>query len=101
MLGYKENLFMNNQMFSTDTLTNPLDDIAGRVKGHCQNTTRSLIKPVADSLRGLMQADPNKKNMERMEERVPDSDEQQLRQMLTDSEIVKLFKPQIRHRWYT
>jgi len=39
--------------------------------------------------------------MERMEERVPDSDEQQLRQMLTDSEIVKLFKPQIRHRWYT
>jgi SRSO17 transposase len=32
-----------------------------------------------------MQADPNKKNMERMEERVPDSDEQQLQQMLTDS----------------
>ena len=32
-----------------------------------------------------MQADPNKKNMERMEERVPDADEQQLQQMLTDS----------------
>ena len=32
-----------------------------------------------------MQADPNKKNMERMEERVPEADEQQLQQMLTDS----------------
>ena len=32
-----------------------------------------------------MQADPNKKNMERMEERVADADEQQLQQMLTDS----------------
>jgi SRSO17 transposase len=44
-----------------------------------------VLKPVGDYLRGLMQADPNKKNMERMEERVPDSDEQQLQQMLTDS----------------
>jgi len=33
-----------------------------------------------------MQADPNKKNMERMEERVPESDQQQLNHMLTDSE---------------
>ena len=32
-----------------------------------------------------MQADPNKKNMERMEERVPDADEQQLQHMLSDS----------------
>jgi SRSO17 transposase len=32
-----------------------------------------------------MQADPNKKNMERMEERVPSADEQQLQHMLTDS----------------
>jgi SRSO17 transposase len=32
-----------------------------------------------------MQADPNKKNMERMEERVPRADEQQLQHMLTDS----------------
>jgi SRSO17 transposase len=32
-----------------------------------------------------MQADPNKKNMERMEERVPESDQQQLNHMLTDS----------------
>jgi SRSO17 transposase len=56
-----------------------------RFKGHFQNTTRSVLKPVGDYLRGLMQADPNKKNMERMEERVPDSDEQQLQQMLTDS----------------
>ncbi len=32
-----------------------------------------------------MQADPNKKNMERMEERVRESDQQQLNHMLTDS----------------
>jgi SRSO17 transposase len=32
-----------------------------------------------------MQADPNKKNMERMEEKVPHADEQQLQHMLTDS----------------
>ena len=32
-----------------------------------------------------MQADPNKKNMERMEEGVPEADEQQRQQMLTDS----------------
>ena len=32
-----------------------------------------------------MQADPNKKNMERMEERVPNADEQQLQHMLSDS----------------
>ncbi len=32
-----------------------------------------------------MQADPNKKNMERMEERVPHADEQQLQHMLSDS----------------
>ena len=33
-----------------------------------------------------MQADPNKKNMERMEEKVANADEQQLQHMLTDSE---------------
>jgi SRSO17 transposase len=33
-----------------------------------------------------MQADPHKKNMERMEERVPESDQQQLNHMLTDSD---------------
>jgi SRSO17 transposase len=44
-----------------------------------------VIEPVGHYLRGLMQADPNKKNMERMEERVPNADEQQLQQMLTDS----------------
>jgi SRSO17 transposase len=44
-----------------------------------------VIEPVGHYLRGLMQADPNKKNMERMEERVVDADEQQLQQMLTDS----------------
>ncbi len=44
-----------------------------------------MIEPVGHYLRGLMQADPNKKNMERMEERVADADEQQLQQMLTDS----------------
>ncbi|QVL46984.1 MAG: IS701 family transposase [Thiocapsa sp.] len=44
-----------------------------------------MIEPVGHYLRGLIQADPNKKNMERMEERVPDADEQQLQQMLTDS----------------
>jgi len=33
-----------------------------------------------------MQADPNKKNMERMEEKVPNADEQQLQHMLTDSD---------------
>ena len=33
-----------------------------------------------------MQADPNKKNMERMEERVPGSDQQQMNHMLTDPE---------------
>ena len=32
-----------------------------------------------------MQADPNKKNMERMEERVPHADEQRLQHMLSDS----------------
>ena len=32
-----------------------------------------------------MQAEPNKKNMERMEERVPSADEQQLQHMLSDS----------------
>jgi hypothetical protein len=43
------------KLFSTDIPTNPLDDIAGRfvrfslrVKGHCQNIIRSLIKPAAD-----------------------------------------------------
>ena len=41
---------------------------------------------VGHYLRGLMQADPNKKNMERMEERVPGSDQQQMNHMLTDSE---------------
>ena len=44
-----------------------------------------MIEPVGHYLCGLMQADPNKKNMERMEERVPDADEQQLQHMLTDS----------------
>jgi SRSO17 transposase len=44
-----------------------------------------VIEPVGHYLRGLMQADPTKKNMERMEERVPDAGEQQLQQMLTDS----------------
>lgn len=33
-----------------------------------------------------MQADPNKKNMERMEEKVANADEQQLQHMLTDSD---------------
>ena len=32
-----------------------------------------------------MQADPNKKNMERMEEKVPNADKQQLQHMLSDS----------------
>ena len=44
-----------------------------------------MIESVGHYLRGLMQADPNKKNMERMEERVPNTDEQQLQHMLTDS----------------
>jgi SRSO17 transposase len=52
---------------------------------HFQQATRSVIEPVGHYLKGLMQADPNKKNMERMEERVPNADEQQLQHMLTDS----------------
>ena len=44
-----------------------------------------MIEPVGHYLKGLMQADPNKKNMERMEERVPNADEQQLQHMLSDS----------------
>jgi len=57
-----------------------------RFKEHFQRHTRSVLETVGQYLRGLMQADPNKKNMERMEERVPESDQQQLNHMLTDSE---------------
>jgi SRSO17 transposase len=57
-----------------------------RFKAHFQRATRSVLEPVDHYLKGLMQADPNKKNMERMEEKVPNADEQQLQHMLTDSE---------------
>ena len=57
-----------------------------RFKQPFQRHTRSVLESVGHYLRGLMQADPNKKNMERMEERVPDSDQQQMNHMLTDSE---------------
>lgn len=56
-----------------------------RFKAHFQQSTRSVIEPVGHYLRGLMQADSGKKNMERMEERVANADEQQLQHMLTDS----------------
>jgi SRSO17 transposase len=56
-----------------------------RFKEHFQNATRSVIEPVGPYLKGLMQGDPNKNNMERMEEKVPNADEQQLQHMLSDS----------------
>ncbi|MEA3274670.1 MAG: transposase, partial [Pseudomonadota bacterium] len=78
---------------STNTPIDPLYDLADRFcrfhlrfKAHFQRTTRSVLKPVGHYLKGLMQADPNKKNMERMEEKVANADEQQLQHMLTDSD---------------
>ena len=38
-----------------------------RFKDHFQRHTRSVLETVGQYLRGLMQADPNKKNMEREE----------------------------------
>jgi SRSO17 transposase len=82
---------MHEENFSAESV-NPLNDLAGRFirfhlrfKTHFQQATRSVIEPVGHYLKGLMQADPNKKNMERMEEKVPHADEQQLQHMLTDS----------------
>ncbi len=55
-----------------------------RYRDHFQRKTRSVFQAAGDYLKGLMQA--RRKNMERMEEVVPEADDQRLQHMLTDSD---------------
>jgi len=54
-----------------------------RFGGHFRGQTRTVETPVRHYLRGLLQAET--KNMERMEEVVPDADHQALQHMLSES----------------
>ena len=58
-------------------------DFGERFGGHFRQRTRTVETSVPHYVRGLLQAET--KNMERMEEVVPDADHQALQHMLSES----------------
>ena len=58
-------------------------DFCDRFGGHFRRRTRTVEASARHYVRGLLQAEP--KNMERMEEAIPDADHQALQHMLSES----------------
>lgn len=56
-----------------------------RYTAHFQSKTRSVFEAAASYIKGLMQGEPGKRNMERMASVIPDSNEQALNHMISDS----------------
>ena len=71
----------------------PLTELAERFIDFCRRFTTSFRshthsreEPLLHYLKGLLQGDNGKRNMERMAERVPDADEQSLQHFITDAD---------------
>jgi len=71
----------------------PLTKLAARFTNFCrrfatpfQSQTHRREEPLLHYLKGLLQGDNGKRNMERMAERVPDADEQSLQHFITDAD---------------
>lgn len=58
-------------------------DCCERFSGHFRRRTRTVEASARHYVRGLLQAEP--KNMERMEEGIPDTDHQALHHLLSES----------------
>ena len=60
-----------------------------RYAAHFQCKTRSVFGAAASYIKGLMQGEPGKRNMERMAEVIPDSNDQALNHMMKGFRMVR------------
>ncbi|KOR31911.1 hypothetical protein TI05_10590 [Achromatium sp. WMS3] len=59
-------------------------NVFGRYKLNFASKTRSVFKQTSDYIKDLIQGEPGKRNMERIAEIVPDTNDQALNHMLTN-----------------